>query len=162
MLVKGFCTGRAAVTVGVVVLVLALGGCSGWTHAGGSVIDQQRVAELKAGEHTKDDVASILGTPTSVATFDNNIWYYISKRTEKFAFFEPETVNQEVVVIEFDQNDVVQTVNFHNTTDADEVDMVSRSTPTRGRSMTVLEQVMGTALRQIGGSGGGSPDPFQR
>ena len=139
----------------------AVAACSPAISTRGSVVDQELVSEIVPGEFTKDDVESLLGTPSSIGTFDNNVWYYITKQTEQWAFFEPTVLNQEVLAVAFDDKGVVTEVRNYDMSDAEDVEFVSRSTPTRGKSMSVLDQVLDTALKQLGG-GTGSPDPFQR
>ncbi len=158
---RATCRRFATAAVGVV-LTVAVAACAPAVNTRGSVIDPELVSEIQPGTFTKDDVESLLGTPSSVGTFDDNTWYYITKKTQRWAFFEPDVLDQEVLVIAFDKKGVVSEIQRYDMNDAEDVEFVSRSTPTRGKSMTVFDQLLDTALKQLGGAGSGSPDPFQR
>src|SRR3546814_15351443 len=69
-----------------------------------------RSAQIQPGVSTRDDVAVILGTPTTVSTFEDNIWYYIGQRTEKSAFWNPAIVDRRVLEVTFDDQGVVRTI----------------------------------------------------
>lgn len=93
------------------------------------------------------DVAEILGSPSTISTFDNDTWYYITQKTQNFAFFKPEIVDQEVLVVRFDDQDMVSEVNRYTIEDGLIVDPVSRKTPTVGNELTLLQQLFGNIGR---------------
>ena len=65
-------------------------GCTASVQNRGHVIDPVAVNEIATGIHGKRDVEDILGTPSTIGTFDHDVWYYISEQTEKHAFFDQE------------------------------------------------------------------------
>lgn len=139
---------RAVALLGAVILPgLAASGCTPITAQRGNLTDPERVAELQPGQSRRDDVAAVLGTPTSVGTFDPNVWYYIGQKTEKTAFFQPEVVERRVLIVRFDQAGVVREIKKLDETNGQDVEMVDRSTPTAGREMTFLEQMLGNVGR---------------
>ncbi len=87
----------AAVALAVVV-------CSPRIDSRGNLPDPDKLAEIKPGKHSRDDVAEILGSPSSIGVFDQETWYYISKRTEAVAFFEPEVAERQVIIVHFNKN----------------------------------------------------------
>ncbi|MFP3480214.1 outer membrane protein assembly factor BamE, partial [Burkholderia sp. SIMBA_057] len=91
---------------------------------------------IKAGQSRREDVADILGTPTSVGTFDQNVWYYIGQKTEKVAFFQPTVMERRVVVVHFDDAGVVTEMKQLDANDGQQIDIVDRSTPTAGRELS--------------------------
>lgn len=130
-----------------VVLGAALAGCSPVVATRGHLAEQERLAEIKQGTSTRDDVLGTLGTPTQVGTFDPNTWYYIGQKTEKVAFFEPEVVERKVVILRFDERGVVKEMSMLDATAGQDVELVDRSTPTSGREMGFLEQLLGNLGR---------------
>ena len=73
-------------------------------------------------------------------------WYYISRRTEQWAFLPKEVAIQKIVVLYFDER-TLQRVEEYNEDDIRQVAHVERETPTAGHSMTVLEQLFGNLGR---------------
>ncbi|MGQ0676751.1 MAG: outer membrane protein assembly factor BamE [Rhodospirillales bacterium] len=131
---------------------LALGACAPSVAQRGNVPDAEKLAEIKAGD-SKDKVVQTIGSPSTIGTFSDKRWYYISRKTEKFGFFDPKTVDQQVVEVLFDQEDKVQEVKKLNLNDAYDVDLVGRSTPTAGKSVTVMDQLFGNIGRFNKGAG---------
>lgn len=145
----------SAVVVAAAVLAIT-GACSPRVDNHGNVPDKDKVAQIKPGQHTQQQVARLLGSPSTIAAFDNRTWYYISKREETLAFFKPTVRDQQVLVIRFDQSGVVRDVKKYGLKDAKDVSLVARQTPTRSREPGLLRSLYATLLRgplrTLGGS----------
>jgi outer membrane protein assembly factor BamE (lipoprotein component of BamABCDE complex) len=123
--------------------VLLLVGCSTFVDQRGNLPDEDKLVLIKPGVSTRETVQQLLGTPSSTSTFDDSTWYYISKRTEQWAFLAPTTVDQQVVEIDFDRDGQVKEVRRRGLSDAKNVAMVDRATPTPGKTLGFLEQLFG-------------------
>jgi outer membrane protein assembly factor BamE (lipoprotein component of BamABCDE complex) len=124
-----------------------LAACSPTIDQRGNLPDTDNVLAIQPGQSTKDEVQQLLGTPSTIATFSESTWYYISKRTETVAFFDPDVVDQQVLIVRFDDSDVVEQVALLGMDDSVEVDMVDRETPTYGQRFTILQQLLGNIGR---------------
>jgi outer membrane protein assembly factor BamE (lipoprotein component of BamABCDE complex) len=133
---------------------VALSSCAPRLTIRGNLPRDAQLAKIVFGEQSREEVAAILGTPSTQGTFDDRIWYYISRKTEKFAFFEAQVVDQQIVVVYFTDNDIVQAIHRYNTDDLRQIDMVERQTPTVGKELSILEQFIGN-LGRFGSAGGG-------
>jgi outer membrane protein assembly factor BamE (lipoprotein component of BamABCDE complex) len=134
-------------------------GCATSVEQRGNLPAQDKIAEVHPGSATKDKVIKILGSPSSVSIFNDKSWYYISRRTEQFSFFDPSMVDQQVYVVNFDDQGVVKAVDHKGVEDARAIDPVDRATPAPGRELSFLEQVIGNLGKfnsPAGGSSGGS------
>lgn len=151
----------------------AIAGCSASVEQRGNLPNPEKISEIHAGATTKDEVAKILGTPSSVSVFNNDkSWYYISRRTAQTAFFDPDVVDQQVYVVNFDDQGVVKAVDHKVLQDGVEVTPVGRATPAPGRELSFLEQLIGNlgkfnSSKGGGGGGGGGggtqgPSPTDR
>ena len=132
-----------------VAALLAISACAPVVATRGNMVDDQRLDQVQVGSTTATQIASLLGTPTAVGTFDPTIWYYIGQRMEQTAFFAPDVTMRRVVVVDFDQRGVVREVAQLGLDDGEDIALVSRETPTRGRSIGFLEQILGN-LGRIG------------
>lgn len=104
-----------------------------------------RPADVKVGTDTKDTVRARLGTPSTVSTFDPNVWFYISQVSRHEAFYKPHTIRRDVVAISFDKDtEAVTRVDTLSLKDGRVIAYNGRETPTRGRQLSVLEQILGT------------------
>jgi outer membrane protein assembly factor BamE (lipoprotein component of BamABCDE complex) len=159
-------TPRMRTAVLVVLGAAALAGCSGRLDVRGNLPDPEDVLAVHPGESTREQVAQVLGSPSVVGTFDDQTWYYVSKRTETFAFFEPEVIDQEVLVVKFDNTGVVSDMQMYGYEDGRLVDPVERTTPNLGQELTFIQQILGNLGRfntedstSVTGPGGGSNNP---
>ena len=137
-------------------MLLLTTSCITKTNSGGYVNDIDFKEEIAIGMTTRDQVAERLGSPSAQSTFGTETWYYISNKQETVAFFESEITDQRITTVEFDPNGVVSGVKHLSRKDALEFDTVSRVTPTEGRSMTIVEQLLGNVGRF--NSPGGGPN----
>jgi outer membrane protein assembly factor BamE (lipoprotein component of BamABCDE complex) len=134
----------AAAAVG----LLATGACMPLTNYSGFQAIEQRPADVKIGEDTKSTVMAKLGTPSATSTFDPNVWYYISQMTDRVAFYKPRVARRDVVALTFNaESEQVSKVDTYTLQDGKVVAFNGRETPTRGREMTILEQLLGNVGR---------------
>lgn len=119
---------------------------------------QAKPAELKAGNDTKSTVLDQLGSPSVVSTFDPNVWFYVSQSVQRVSFYNPRVTKREVVAVAFDEAEKVKTVNSYTLQDGKVIAFNGRETPTRGRELTILEQLLGTVGRAANALGGNPED----
>jgi len=125
----------------------ALAACEPRISTHGYVPDPEAVARVEPGVHNQLEVVQFLGTPSTASLFGEPTWLYITERREEFAFFKPEIISQDVVAIAFDNRGVVVEVASFSMEDGLVVDPVSRTTPTYGKELGLLEQLFGNIGR---------------
>ncbi|MSP48793.1 MAG: outer membrane protein assembly factor BamE [Alphaproteobacteria bacterium] len=128
-------------------MAVLIAACSPVVDSRGSLPEAEDLDKIKVGASTKDEVATLLGSPSAVATFDPNTWYYISKRTETVAFFRPEVLDQKVLTVRFDEAGLVREVVHTGKEAAENIDPVSRTTPTSGQTFSIFQQLFGNIGR---------------
>ena len=128
-------------------VTVAATGCAPRSANRGHIPAPSQLEKLQVGKHSKEYVRTLLGTPSTVGTFDKEVWYYIGRRTEKLAFFKESVIQQQVVVVYFDPNGKVEHIQKYDENDSREVDLVDGKTPTSGRELGILEQIMGNLGR---------------
>lgn len=122
---------------------LIAGGCTPTVDLRGNLPTPENLAQIQPGKTTREEVQLLLGTPSATATFGGESWQYISSRTETTAFFKPELKDRKVVSIAFDRSGVVKEVTQRGLEDGIAVQSVERETPTAGKELSVLEQLVG-------------------
>lgn len=142
--------------------LLALLGCEPTIATRGDILDPDKLAEIKVGTSTREDVANKLGTPTEVSTFDDKIWYYVGRETKQYSFLDPETIKQSGVEIQFNDSGVVTAIDPLNPQLAENIEPASGSTPTYGRNDTFWKQLLGDVGHTMpGGMQPGQTTPGQ-
>src|SRR3954464_6110951 len=104
--------------------------------------------DVKVAVDTKSTVRGKLGSPSATSTFDPNVWFYMNQVKERVAFRRPHVVARNVTAIAFDkESEQVKSVDVYTLKDGKVIAYNSRETPTRGRELTILEQLLGTVGR---------------
>ena len=129
------------------VAALVVTACEPRIDTRGHVPDAESLAKIKPGLVSRSEVKNILGSPSSIAQFDGETWYYITTRTETVAFYEPTILEQEVVAIAFDQTGFVADVRRYGIDDLRNVKPIDRETPTAGKKLGFFEQLIGNIGR---------------
>jgi outer membrane protein assembly factor BamE (lipoprotein component of BamABCDE complex) len=152
---------RSLLAAGTLGILVAIAGCNQPVDQRGNLPTEAQLKEIKPGVTDKATVTRVLGSPSSIAAFDGDTWYYISQKTKEIAFFKPELVDQEVMVISFDKEGVVREVRHRGLEDRVAVAPNPNATPAAGREFTFFEQLIGNFGRfsgsgPTGATGGGS------
>lgn len=139
----------APVLLALVTLLFGLGVSACTPRAGthGDPLVRDRVSSIVPGVHSRDDVAAILGSPSTNSPFDGEKWYYISSRTETFAFLPREEFDRQVVVIAFDESGRVRSVERFGQERGQDVAIVRRETPTAGNELNLVQEFLGNIGR---------------
>jgi outer membrane protein assembly factor BamE (lipoprotein component of BamABCDE complex) len=140
------------------VLVLSLGACNVPADPRGNLPTADQLKEIQPGVTDKATVTRVLGSPSSVATFDSDTWYYISQKTKAVAFFKPDLLDQEVVAVDFDKQGIVREVRRRGMNDRVAVIPDPKATPAPGREFSIFEQLIGN-FGKFSGSTPGSGTP---
>lgn len=126
------------------ILAAAVCACTPTASYQGFQVVDQNPTDVKVGE-AKSAVLAKLGTPTATSAFDKDTWFYITQVQSKTAFYRPRLSRRDVVAIQFAKNgDQVASVDTYTLKDSRVIAYNKNETPTRGREMTVIEQLLGS------------------
>ena len=75
----------------------------------GNMPAEERIAQIEKGI-SKDEVLATLGVPSSVISFDEDTWIYMSSDVKRVAFFAPKETDRDILKISFDTNDKVREI----------------------------------------------------
>jgi outer membrane protein assembly factor BamE (lipoprotein component of BamABCDE complex) len=132
---------------GLLVLAAAvLANCSPVVDHRGYLPREGDMQQLQNGM-SKVEVEALLGSPSTTATINlsGDSYYYISSVVEQRAFLKPTETERQVVAIRFDANNQVQSFGHYGLEDGKVVNFSDRTTPTRGREMSILQQLISNA-----------------
>lgn len=139
---------RALRNVAAVALVCAvLGACAGEQFQKGYILPPGALEQIPIGA-SQDQVLIVMGTPSTVATLNGEVFYYISQRAErKVAFMPQQITDQRVIAIYFDKNRQVVRLANYGMKDGKIFDFISRTTASGGQEISYLAPL----FRLIGG-----------
>ncbi len=131
------------------VLASGLAACSSFdgTVVHGYVMDQTTISQIKPGESAAQ-VLAVMGDPTTTSTVGGGSWYYISQKTVRsVAFMKPQIVDQRVFAVYFDKNHNVTHTGNYGMKDGKVFDFETRTTPTTGKDVDFLNNLVKNLLR---------------
>ena len=105
--------------------------------------NNEEIPDPQIGVDTRSTVQQRFGSPSTTAVFDQTAWYYVSSVQERVAFYTPRITDRDVMVVRFD-GDTVAAVEKYGVERGRIVSYSDEVTPTRGRELSVLEQLLGT------------------
>ncbi len=118
------------------------------THHGYLAYDAKPATDIKVGD-TQATVLDKLGAPSQTSIYNPSEWYYVDQVSMKMTYKQPHVIQRSVTIIDFDTTtQTVSEVQTLGLTDGRALTPNPNKTPTRGRSLSALEQVLGTVGRQ--------------
>nr|BAT28862.1 SmpA/OmlA domain-containing protein [Aureimonas frigidaquae] len=123
--------------------MLVVSGCqTAEVYNQGYIIDEQSLSLVPVGS-SREQVLLALGSPSTTAIFDNEVFYYISqKRVRQFAFMQPKLVDQRILAIYFNKDNRVQQIANYGLQNGELFDFVTQTTPTGGRDQSFLGSIL--------------------
>lgn len=118
-------------------------GCSETIETRGNFIDSDRMNKIEIADSSRLDVINTWGTPTTVAPFDDRKWFYIGEKVELGALSQYDLVERKVIAIAFDDEWKVAAIETLDENDAQYIESVERETPTAGKELNALQQMIG-------------------
>ena len=138
---------RAPVALLAGALLAGAAACAPVTSYNGFQARDEKPADTKVGTDTRSTVLARLGSPTSQSSFGDPVFYYISQTMQREAYLKPRVTAREVTAISFDKDEKVSEVKTYKLKDGYRVAYDGRETPTRGRQLNWVEQILGTIGR---------------
>ena len=123
-----------------------LAACTPTHNVRGNLIEDYQLEDIQAGVDGRSDILRKLGSPTTRAPFDDDVWYYLGQETEKRGVFDPEVKNERVVVVFFNDDGMVEKIEYVDTNRMN-IPVARDKTHTSGNEMTVMQQLLGNIGR---------------
>jgi outer membrane protein assembly factor BamE (lipoprotein component of BamABCDE complex) len=145
---------------------LALTACTPVVSNRGYLENLDAEAGVAAGVDTKTTIEQKLGDPSIQAAFGADAWYYVSSIERQVAFFTGTIETRHILAVYFDKDGKVIDMKHYGLEDGNVVAFETRTTPTRGRELTFLQQLFnatpgvpggGTSQQEQNPGGGGGP-----
>lgn len=135
----------------------------------GNHVDAAELKKLVPGTTTEAEAQTLLGSPTTHATFDYNTWLYIGERTQTRIGQTQGVLSQNVVALKFNDNGVLEKIDHRDKANSLPVQVIARTTPSPGTHASFLQMLFGNIGRFNPGGmgqsrettgGGGAPTPY--
>lgn len=135
---------RRAILAGIALSALSAGCIKPVQSYHGYIADEAQPKEMEPGVDTRASVLARLGTPSTKSIFDEDTWFYVSTEHERFAFYREQVAKRNIVAVRFGEDDKVEDVLTYNVDDGEVINYAQRETPTLGRELSLIEQLLGS------------------
>lgn len=132
----------------VALITASLAACnSGESFTRGQVITSQQLEQVPVGS-SREHVLLALGTPTTTGLADGEALYYISQTSSRsFAFQRPAVKDRRILVVYLDDKNEVREIAEYGLKDGKVFNYLTRRTPTGGKDLAFISQVLGGLMR---------------
>lgn len=127
--------------------LLGLGACTPTIDNHGHRFDADMAGAIVPGVTSKQEVAQLMGSPSALATFEDNQWYYVAQKTERKSFYQAQITDQQVLAITFGDDGLVSNVERADLAQAEDITPVTDVTPTSGNELSLAQQLLGNIGR---------------
>ncbi|MBQ8870751.1 MAG: outer membrane protein assembly factor BamE [Alphaproteobacteria bacterium] len=108
----------------------------------GNMPSPEKISQISIGP-TRQEVADILGSPSSISCFDGNTWIYMSSTFKKVAFFTPKEIDRNILNINFDNEGKVAEIITYDKDDGKQIKITEQETPTQGHNIGFFKKYFG-------------------
>jgi outer membrane protein assembly factor BamE (lipoprotein component of BamABCDE complex) len=147
------------------VVVMSTSACTRIKQNQGYLVDETLLTSIQPGVDNRDSVAKTLGRPTFAAQFDSGEWYYVTRNTGQYAFAQPKTLSQSILIVHFDAAGNVASVERRGMEQIARINPEKDKTPTLGRDSSFFQDIfgnigsVGAGQGPLGGGGTGRDGP---
>ncbi len=128
-------------------LLLALAACTSLYVNHGYAPTELDLQQVEVGTTSREDLASLIGRPSSSGVLSESGWYYVQSRWESYAWKAPREVERQVIAISFDPNGMVSNVERFGLQDGKVIPLQRRVTETNIKGISIVKQLLGNIGR---------------
>ena len=113
---------------------------------------EKKQTSLIVNETNKNDIRKILGNPSTISKFDNNIWIYIERKqtqSEFKNFGKMKILENNTLVLEIDDYGILKKKDFYNKDDMQKIKIVEATTKEGIRKNTYMYELLSSIRQKI-------------
>ena len=113
---------------------------------------EKKQAKLIVNKSNKNDIMSILGSPSTKSKFDNDIWIYIERKqtqSELKNLGKMKIFKNDVLVLEIDNYGILKKKDFFNKDDMEKIKIVEVTTESEFKKNTFVYDFMSSMRQKI-------------
>ena len=113
---------------------------------------EKKQTSLVVNETNKNDIRKILGNPSIISKFDNNIWIYIERKQTQSEFKKlgkMKILENNALVLEIDDYGILKKKDFYNKNDMQKIKMVEVTTEDGIRKNSYTYELLSSIRQKI-------------
>lgn len=138
-------TGRTRAGRMIVALTCAalLSACVAQYRNHGYLPTDEELQNVIVGVDTRDSVAESIGVPGTSGVLDSGNYYYVGSRVRQYGMLAPETIDRQIVAVEFDESGVVDNISRYGLEDGRVVTLTRRVTQVGDGDIGFIRRLFG-------------------
>ena len=122
-----------------IIFLFLLSACTGRTSNHGILHIENNIQHVLQNNMEKAEVEIILGPPSTISTFDENKWYYMSNVIHRVGVSKPKILKHQIYEIIFDKENRVIDVQQYDLSNFKDIDYNDKETDTKGNKQNLIE-----------------------
>ncbi len=141
---------KSIVVVSTFFLSVLLLSCQPRVTKHGNFFNPKNIELIKKTQLNKSEVIEIFGEPTVKSTFSDNVWYYITLIQHEKAYFEIKNLKNKVLIITFDENQMVKKYKVLTEKDSSEINIsFPKEASNNQNEVTLLQEFFSMFTRKL-------------
>ena len=130
------------------ILMIVVSACEAITTTHGRLIEPAELDRLELGTSTQAETIAILGPPSFEGAFNSGRLYYNNQKMAKRVGGETLTIERELMIFIFDNNNRLQGIEIRDKTSDKKIVKLESKTPTPGDTLTIVDQIFSNLRRK--------------
>ena len=130
------------------ILMIVVSACEAITTTHGRLIEPADLDRLELGATTQAETIAILGPPSFEGAFNSGRLYYNNQKMAKRVGGETLTIERELMILIFDNNDKLQGIELRDKNSDKKIVKLESKTPTPGDTLTIVDQLFSNLRRK--------------
>jgi outer membrane protein assembly factor BamE (lipoprotein component of BamABCDE complex) len=126
----------------ILAVLIVLAACTTIYRNHGYIPNKEDVAKVTVGESTQAEVARDVGRPTSTGLLTGGAWYYVGSKFRHYGARAPKEIERQVMVISFDEQGVVENVEYFGLERGELVVISRRVTRSSVKGLGIVRQLL--------------------
>ena len=113
---------------------------------------KKKQEKLLIDKSNKNDILTLLGTPSTKSSFDNDLWIYIEKKTNQTSlikFDNEKIILNNVLLLEINSRGLLVKKKFLDITNMQDINFVDHSTKTKYKKNTFVYDFLSSMRQKI-------------
>lgn len=133
---------KSSVLIALAVTASMLTACTAQYRNHGYVPPEEDLQQIVPGVDTRGTVEELVGVPTTSGVLSDSAFYYVGSTVKHFGPRKPEVIDRQVLVISFDEAEVVKNIELFGLEDGMVVPITSRVTES-GSNIGLIRKLFG-------------------
>jgi len=125
-----------------ILLIIALSACITRVEKHGYMFELADYQDLSEGVTSKTRAMQIMGSPTIISDLNGEeAWIYYEEEVKRMLFFKPDVASRKIILLKFDKNEILKTLNQYDLADEKKIRFTSDYTKVQSTKIGFFKSI---------------------